>query len=177
MTDPAAEIRIGHSPDPDDAFLFYGITHGKVSLDGIRLTHTLRGIEELNRAALQGGLEMAAVSLHAYAYCADRYLLLRTGASVGEGYGPVVVASERLRPEDLRQTVVAIPGELTTAALLLRLAAGPVPTRVIPFDQILPALRRGEVQAGVLIHEGQITYAEQGLEKVLDLGEWWHQQT
>ncbi len=171
------EIRIGHSPDPDDAFLYYGLTQGKVELPGIRVRHFLRGIEELNQQALAGELEMTAVSLHAYAYCADRYLLLRTGASVGDGYGPVVVTRRAARPEDLRQMTVAIPGRLTTAALLLRLAVGPVPVQILPFDEIPGAVREGRVEAGVLIHEAQITYAEQGLCKVLDLGEWWQKET
>ena len=171
------EIRIGHSPDPDDAFLYYGLTQGKVELPGIRVRHFLRGIEELNQQALAGELEMTAVSLHAYAYCADRYLLLRTGASVGDGYGPVVVTRRAARPEDLRQMTVAIPGRLTTAALLLRLAVGPVPVQILPFDEIPGAVREGRVEAGVLIHEAQITYAEQGLSKVLDLGEWWQKET
>lgn len=171
------EIRIGHSPDPDDAFLFYGLTQGKVGLPGIRVRHWLRGIEELNQQALAGELEMTAISLHAYAYCADRYLLLRTGASVGDGYGPIVVARQAVRPEDLRRMTVAIPGRLTTAALLLQLALGSVPAQILPFDEILGAVLDGRVEAGVLIHEGQITYAERGLKKVLDLGEWWRKQS
>ncbi len=178
MTDAAlAEIRIGHSPDPDDAFLFYGLTQGKIPLPGLRIHHHLKGIEELNQEAFAGKLEMTAISLHAYAYCADRYLLLRTGASVGENYGPVVVAPKGFRPDEFGGSVVGIPGELTTAALLLRLAVGAIPVRVLPFDQILPAVLKGEIQAGVIIHEGQITYAGQGLNKVLDLGEWWHGET
>ncbi len=171
------EVRIGHSPDPDDAFLFYGLTQGKVGLPGIRVRHFLKGIEELNQQALAGELEMTAVSLHAYAYCAERYLLLRTGASVGDGCGPVIVTRRAARPEDLRRMTVAIPGRLTTAALLLRLAVGPVPVQILPFDEIPAAVREGRVEAGVLIHEAQITYAEQGLCKVLDLGEWWQKQT
>ena len=171
------QVRIGHSPDPDDAFLYYGLTQGKVELPGIRVRHFLRGIEELNQQALAGELEMTAVSLHAYAYCAERYLLLRTGASVGDGYGPVVVTRRAARPEDLRRMTVAVPGRLTTAALLLRLAVGPVPVQILPFDEIPGAVREGRVEAGVLIHEAQITYAEQGLCKVLDLGEWWQKET
>ena len=190
-------IRIGHSPDPDDAFLFYAMTQGKIPLDGFSVSHQLEGIEELNQRAIKGDLEMTAISLHAYPYCADRYVMLTTGASVGEGYGPIVVAREPLAPEKLRGMKVAIPGKLTTAALLLRLAledappfpaAGSRPPRSqlavgeldlegVPFDRIPEAVRAGRVPAGVLIHEGQITYQKMGLKKVLDLGEWWKDRT
>jgi len=174
-----ALIRIGHSPDPDDAFLFYAVTHGKIPLWGHSVSHQLEGIERLNERALRGELEMTAISLHAYAYCADQYLLLTTGASVGEGYGPIVAAREPLSLEQLASTPVAIPGRLTTAALLLRLAVGPAAAGgpVMPFDEILPAVEKGEAPAGLLIHEGQLTYREHGLKKVLDLGEWWKEKT
>ena len=171
------EIRIGHSPDPDDAFLFYALTHGKVPLPGFQITHRLEGIEQLNERALNGELEMTAISLHAYPYCAQRYLLMTTGASVGEGYGPIVVAKGARSPDELRAGPIAVPGRLTTAALLLQLAVGPVTTQAIPFDEILPAVKEGRVPAGVLIHEGQLTYPEWGLTKVLDLGEWWARAT
>ena len=185
-------VRIGHSPDPDDAFLFYAMTQGRIPLRGMEVEHRLEGIEELNQRALRGELEMTAISLHAYPYVAERYLLLTTGASVGEGYGPVVVAREPMKPEDLPRTRVAVPGRYTTAALLLQLAlreAPPLPaagsrpprsqlrTIVMPFDQILDAVKEGWVAAGVLIHEGQITYPKHGLHKVLDLGEWWKERT
>ncbi len=170
-------IRIGHSPDPDDAFLFYAITQGKIDLDGITVAHVLEGIEALNQRAFSGELEMTAISLAAYPYCAGHYLLLPTGASVGEGYGPLVVSKQALALEQLQKVSVAIPGRFTTAALLLQLAAGPLQLQVIPFDQILPAVQEGRVEAGVLIHEGQLTYAAAGLKKVLDLGEWWKDQT
>ena len=173
----ALNVRIGHSPDPDDAFLFYAMTQGKIPMEGIEVTHRLMGIEELNALALKGELEMTAISLHAYAYCAPIYLLLTAGASVGEGYGPVIVARGPMSPERLKQAVVAVPGKLTTAALLLQLAVGPVKTRILPFDEILGAVKRGEAEAGVLIHEGQITYAEEGLTKLMDLGEWWKEKT
>lgn len=166
-------IRIGHSPDPDDAFLFYALTNGKVSIPGITVTHFLEGIEELNQRALGGELEMTAISLHAYPYCAKAYLLLSTGASVGDGYGPIVVARDPLSLEELKSVSVAVPGCLTTAALLLKLAVGQVSCEVIPFDQILGAVQEGRVKAGVLIHEGQITYSNVGLKKILDLGQWW----
>ena len=171
------KIRIGHSPDPDDAFLFYAMTNGKLNLPDMTITHQLEGIEQLNERALAGELEMTAISLHAYPYCADRYLVLTAGASVGDGYGPVVVARDNLSVEDLQRVSVAIPGRLTTAALLLQLAIGKTQTKVMSFDQILPAVARGEIAAGVLIHEGQLTYSTNGLKKVLDLGEWWKTTT
>ena len=170
-------IRIGHSPDPDDAFLFYALTKGKLTYPGITFTHCLEGIEDLNQRAFSAELEMTAISLHAYPYCADRYILLPTGASVGDGYGPVVVATEPLSLEDLRKMPIAIPGRFTTAALLLQLALGLVKFQVMPFDQILPAVRDRKIGAGILIHEGQLTYGEAGLKKILDLGEWWKGQT
>ena len=172
------EIRIGHSPDPDDAFLFYALTHGKVAPPGLAVSHLLEGIEQLNTRALQGELEMTAISLACYPYCADRYLLLTTGASIGDGYGPVVVSSKPLSQEALKRVTVAIPGRLTTAALLLQLALGRLDKlEVLPFDQIVHAVKEGKVGAGVLIHEGQITYEKEGLHKVLDLGSWWKKQT
>ncbi len=173
----AIPIRIGHSPDPDDAFLFYALTHGKLDLPGFRMTHLLEGIEQLNQRALSGELEMTAISLAAYPYCADRYLLLTTGASVGDRVGPMVVAKEELSLETLQKVPVAVPGRLTTATLLLQLAVGQIQQEVLPFDQILPAVKEGRAAAGVLIHEGQLTYPEWGLKKVLDLGQWWWQKT
>ena len=171
------EVRIGHSPDPDDAFLFYAMTQGKIPMQGISVRHCLKGIEELNQEVLRGDLEMTAISLHAYAHCSDRYLLLRTGASVGEGYGPVIVSRDPLTVEELARQEIAVPGKLTTATLLLQLAVGAEKLRVMPFDKILEAVRQGEVPAGVLIHEGQITFQDHGLKKVLDLGEWWQRKT
>lgn len=170
-------LRIGHSPDPDDAFLFYAMTQGKIPLRGMEVEHRLEGIEELNQRALNGELEMTAISLHAYPYVADRYILLTTGASVGEGYGPVLVAKKPMTLEELRCSRVAVPGRLTTAALLLRLAVGKVEQEILPFDQILEAVQRDQVPAGLLIHEGQITYQKHGLQKVMDLGEWWEKRT
>jgi len=170
-------VRIGHSPDPDDAFLFYAMTQGKIPMLRWTVEHRLEGIEELNQRAVRGELEMTAISLHAYPYCAERYLLLTTGASVGEGYGPVVVAARPMRPGELKGRRIAVPGRLTTAALLLHLALGKVETPLLPFDRILDAVADGRVEAGVLIHEGQLTYADRGLHKVLDLGEWWRAQT
>ena len=171
------KIRIGHSPDPDDAFLFYGMTQGKIPLGDLTVEHFLEGIEELNQRAVRGEMEMTAISLHAYPYCADRYALLTTGASVGEGYGPIIVAKSEMAPEEIPNGPVAVPGKLTTASLLLNLAVGKVQTEVMPFDKILGAVQEGKVRSGVLIHEGQITYQKQGLKKVLDLGEWWKKET
>ena len=171
------QIRIGHSPDPDDAFLFYAMTSGRVPLSGFTVTHCMEGIEELNQRAMSGELEMTAISLHAYPYVADRYAVLTTGASVGEGYGPVVVAKQPMSVEQLKKSRIAVPGKLTTASLLLQLAIGKADLQIMPFDQILEAVRDGKVPAGVLIHEGQITYRDSGLVKVIDLGEWWKQKT
>jgi 1,4-dihydroxy-6-naphthoate synthase len=176
MSDPF-RIRIGHSPDPDDAFLFYAMTQGKIPLDGFEVRHCLEGIEELNQRALRGEMEMSAISLHAYSYCVDRYSLLTTGASVGEGVGPIVVASRPMAPEEIPIEAVAVPGRLTTASLLLQLAAGKVKAEIMAFDQILDAVKQKRVASGVLIHEGQITYEQHGLTKVLDLGAWWKERT
>lgn len=172
------DIRIGHSPDPDDAFLFYGLTQGKVAAPGIRVSHLLEGIEALNARALKGELEMTAISLASYPYCANRYILMTTGASIGDGYGPIVVSKEPLSIEDLPAKTIAIPGRYTTAALLLQLAVNPHPKlTILPFDEILGAVQKGSVDAGVLIHEGQITYEKEGLRKIVDLGEWWKEKT
>lgn len=166
-------IRVGHSPDPDDAFMFYAITQGRIPLPGFQVEHVLEDIETLNQRALRGELEVTAFSLHAYAYCAAHYRILASGTSMGDGYGPIVVTARPMTRETLRGVTVAIPGRLTTAAMILRLWAGPVQTIILPFDQILPAVRAGRVAAGILIHEGQLTYAGEGLTKVVDLGEWW----
>ncbi|PIQ82979.1 MAG: ABC transporter substrate-binding protein [Candidatus Omnitrophica bacterium CG11_big_fil_rev_8_21_14_0_20_64_10] len=171
-------IRIGHSPDPDDAFLFYGMTQGTVKLPGIRIEHQMEGIEELNQRALRGELEMTAISLHAYAFLADKYLVMSSGASMGENYGPVIVSRGKRTLEALREGTIAVPGKLTSAALLLQLALGSkLNLKVVPFDQILEVVRDGRATAGVVIHEGQLTYPEWGLEKVLDLGVWWFDRT
>jgi 1,4-dihydroxy-6-naphthoate synthase len=174
----ARTIRIGHSPDPDDAFMFHGIASGRVRPPpGWRIVQVLEDIESLNHLALQGAIEVTAVSIHAYAYLADRYALLSCGASMGDGYGPLVVAREPLSIEDLGTRTVAVPGRLTSAALALRLALGDVRTEVVPFDRIPETVASGRSEAGVLIHEGQLTYASAGLCKVLDLGEWWKSET
>jgi len=169
-------VRIAHSPDSDDAFMFYGLASGKVPTNGFELEHVLSDIETLNRAAFEGKYEITAVSFHAYAHLTDRYVLLPHGASMGDRYGPIVVARAD-GPESLDGVRVAVPGELTTAFLALRMVHPAVDYVVLPFDQIQDQVRNGDVQAGLLIHEGQLTYADEGLKKVVDLGEWWAART
>ncbi len=169
-------LRLGHSPDPDDAFMFYGLASGAVADPEFEFEHLLQDIQTLNEWALEGRLEVTAMSLHAYAHAADRYALLPHGASVGRRYGPLVVAAAPMPPAALRDPAVtiAVPGELTTATLVLRLAAGDGARRlVVPFDRVFAAVKAGEADAGLIIHEGQLTYRREGLVKVLDLGEWW----
>ena len=170
-------IRIGHSPDPDDAFMFYALTHGKVTIPGVRIEHLLEDIESLNRRAAGGELEVTAVSCATYPAIADRYRLMDPGASMGKGYGPILVARRPLAERTLRRKVIAIPGYGTTAYLLLRLALGDPPVIVVAFDQIPRVVQEGQADAGLLIHEGQITYDRMGLVKVLDLGERWTKDT
>jgi 1,4-dihydroxy-6-naphthoate synthase len=169
-------IAIAHSPDSDDAFMFYGLASGKVPTDGFEIEHVLADIETLNRAAFEGRYEVSAISFHAYAYLASRYLLLPHGASMGDRYGPVVVSRGPV-PPSLEGVNVAIPGTLTTAFLTLRLYRPDVAFTVMPFDRIQEAVHDGSAQAGLLIHEGQLTYAVEGLHKVVDLGEWWAERT
>jgi 1,4-dihydroxy-6-naphthoate synthase len=170
------KIRIAHSPDSDDAFMFYGLASGKVPSNGFELEHVLSDIETLNRAAFEGRYEITAVSFHAYAHLTDRYILLPHGASMGDRYGPVVVAKQD-GPTSLEGVRVAVPGELTTALLALRLFDPSVEYDVVPFDQIQERVHSGEVAAGLIIHEGQVTYAAEGLKKIVDLGEWWADRT
>ena len=170
------KIRIAHSPDSDDAFMFYGLASGKVPSGGFELEHVLSDIETLNRAAFEGRYEITAVSFHAYAHLTDRYILLPHGASMGDRYGPVVVAKKG-GPSSLAGVRVAVPGELTTAFLALRLYDPSVQYTVMPFDRIQEAVHAGEVAAGLLIHEGQVTYEEEGLKKIVDFGEWWADRT
>ena len=171
-------IRVGHSPDSDDAFMFYALTHDRLDTGGLRFVHQLEDIETLNRRATRGELEVSAVSIHAFAYLADRYALLASGASMGDRYGPTLVTREPMTLEDLRGRTIAVPGKLTSAYLTLQLCMGKdVPVTLLPFDQILPAVAAGDVPAGLLIHEGQLFYGDKGLHKVLDLGQWWYEQT
>jgi 5,8-dihydroxy-2-naphthoate synthase len=170
------KIRIAHSPDSDDAFMFYGLASGNVPSPGFELEHVLSDIETLNQAAFKGTYEISAVSFHAYAHLTDRYVLLPHGASMGDRYGPIVVArADGL--SSLRGVRVAVPGLLTTAFLTLRLFEPGVEHVVVPFDEIQDRVRAGEFAAGLLIHEGQLTYADDGLKKVVDLGEWWADRT
>ena len=170
-------ITVAHSPDSDDAFMHYALAEDKIPSEGITFTHLLKDIETLNQWALEGRYEVSAVSIHAYAYLADRYALLPHGASMGNKYGPIVVAREPVTMEELRGKRVAIPGKLTTAYLALQLAADGFEPVEVPFDQIIDAVKAGTVEAGLLIHEGQLTYGAEGLHKVLDLGEWWFEET
>ena len=170
------KITVAHSPDSDDAFMHYGLASGKVDTDGIEFDHLLADIETLNRAAFQGKYEVSAVSFHAYAHLTDKYLLLPHGSSMGDDYGPIVVA-QKGGPSSVKDISVAIPGELTTAFLTLRIYHPDVNYVVMPFDRIQDAVRYGEVAAGLLIHEGQLTYEDEGLKKIVDLGEWWNERT
>lgn len=176
MTEPTL-VRIAHSPDSDDAFMFYALTQGLLATDGLEIRHVLQDIESLNQAAFHGTYEITALSFHGYAYLADRYQLMPSGASFGDGYGPIVVSRRPLRREDLVGLQIAIPGELTTAHLALRLWQPAVKTSIVPFDRILEVVAAGQVEAGVVIHEGQLTYGDIGLQKVVDLGEWWKGET
>jgi 5,8-dihydroxy-2-naphthoate synthase len=170
-------IRLGHSPDPDDAFMFWGLASGEVDPRRFEFDHVLRDIQTLNEWALKGELEVTAISLAAYPMVQERYVLLPHGASMGSGYGPIVVAREELSAADLRQLEIAVPGELTTAFLVLRMCIGSFRYREVPFDAIIDEVRSGRADAGLLIHEGQLTYEAEGLKKVVDLGEWWLLET
>jgi 5,8-dihydroxy-2-naphthoate synthase len=170
-------VRIGHSPDADDAFMFYGLTAGKVRIDGVRIEHVLEDIESLNRRAQTAELEVTAVSAATYAMVADRHRMMEPGASMGKGYGPILAARAPIRREELEEKVIAIPGSHTTAALLLRLYVGDPPLIEVAFDRIPQAVLEGQADAGLLIHEGQITHSTMGLTKVLDLGEVWARET
>jgi 1,4-dihydroxy-6-naphthoate synthase len=170
------KITVAHSPDSDDAFMHYGIASGKVPTNGIEFDHVLKDIETLNRAAFEGQYEVSAVSFHAYAHLTDKYLLLPHGSSMGDDYGPIVVARAD-GPSSVKNVTVAVPGTLTTAFLALRIYDPSVDYVVMPFDVIQDKVRDGEVQAGLLIHEGQLTYRDEGLKKIVDLGEWWAGRT
>lgn len=176
-TATARVLRVAHSPDADDAFMFYALAAGKLDTGGLAFVHELADIETLNRRALAGELEVTAASIHAYAYLADRYVLLPCGASMGEGYGPRIVARAPLAPAELAGRLVAVPGTLTSAYLALRLFAPDARTEVVPFDRILEHVAAGRADAGLVIHEGQLTYADLGLHLVADLGEWWRATT
>jgi 1,4-dihydroxy-6-naphthoate synthase len=171
------EITVAHSPDSDDAFMFYGLATNKVRTPGLKFTHTLCDIETLNRKAMDGVYDVSAISFHAYPYVQDKYALMPCGGSVGEGYGPMIVATKAISLEELKEKVVAVPGTLTTAYLALKLFAPGIQTEVVPFDEIIPAIIAGRYEAGLIIHEGQLSYAGAGLQKILDCGRWWLDMT
>ena len=170
-------IRLGHSPDPDDAFMWWPLAAGKVDSGSWRIEHLLEDIESLNRRAMMGELEITAISIHAYAFLADRYLLLPHGASMGDGYGPLLVSREPMAPADLAGAAIAVPGRMTSAFLALKLFRPDVQEIVVPFDEIPRYVADGKAPAGLLIHEGQLTYGNLGLHKVADLGAWWKEET
>jgi 5,8-dihydroxy-2-naphthoate synthase len=176
-TSKALELRLAHSPDSDDAFMFYGLATKKIPTGYLHFDHVLEDIETLNQKAVEGVYDITAVSFHGYAYIADAYALLPCGASFGDRYGPIVVARGPLGANGLRKKRVAVPGKMTTAFLLLQLYEPRFEPLFTPFDKIFDRIADGEADAGVVIHEGQLTYAERGLSKVVDLGEWWHQET
>jgi 1,4-dihydroxy-6-naphthoate synthase len=171
------KITVAHSPDSDDAFMFYGLASGAVHVPGIEVDQVLSDIESLNRAAFEGRYEVTAVSFHAYAHLVDRYALLPHGASMGDKYGPILVAKNPLKGSSLQGVKVGVPGRLTSAFLALQMYDKSFDFEIIPFDQIQEAVVDGKVDAGLLIHEGQLTYQHDGLKKVVDLGEWWFERT
>jgi 1,4-dihydroxy-6-naphthoate synthase len=170
-------ITVGHSPDPDDAFMFYALAHDKLDTGDLSFRHELQDIETLNRRALKGELEVSAVSIHAYAYLHERYALLSSGCSMGDRYGPMIVARRPLALDDLARVRIAVPGTMTTAFLALRLLIGEFAYEVVPFDEIISHVAANRFDAGLIIHEGQLTFTNQGLQLIVDLGEWWHERT
>jgi 1,4-dihydroxy-6-naphthoate synthase len=190
MPSEATIFTLGHSPDPDDAFMFYAMAENKIDLRGYRFEHRLEDIQTLNERALRGELHISAISIHAFAYVSDRYALLPCGASMGDGYGPMIIrkrpTSNVQRPTSnsdeesralLRELTIAVPGLMTSAYLALQLYLGEFKHVVIPFDQIFDAVKNGKADAGLIIHEGQLTYERAGFTKVIDLGEWWKRET
>src|ERR1700755_955831 len=170
-------ITVAHSPDSDDAFMFYGLATNKLDTGGLKFEHTLTDIQTLNEKAKAGVYDVTAISFHAYAYVHDKYALLPHGASIGDKYGPIVVSREPRAAEDIGNMTIAIPGELTSAFLALRIYNPDFKYKVVDFDKIIDAVLEGEVDAGLLIHEGQLFYKQLGLDKVIDLGEWWFEET
>ena len=173
------EITVAHSPDSDDAFMFYALATNKVRVAGLKFTHTLCDIETLNRKAREGKgfYDVTAISFHAYPYIQENYALLPSGGSVGEGYGPMVIAAKAFTADEVRTKKIAIPGTLTTAYLALKLFEPKIETEVVPFDQIMPQVEAGKYEAGLIIHEGQLMYDRHGLHKIVDLGKWWRDKT
>lgn len=174
---PVREITVAHSPDSDDAFMFYGMATNKVRVPGLRFAHTLCDIETLNRKAQDGTYDVTAISFHAYPYIQEQYALLPCGGSVGEGYGPMIVAPRAYSVNEIRRKRIAVPGTLTTAYLVLKLFAPGIETDVVPFDQIIPQIKEGKHEAGLIIHEGQLTFDKSGLHRIVDLGKWWQKVT
>jgi 1,4-dihydroxy-6-naphthoate synthase len=170
-------ITVAHSPDSDDAFMFYGLATNKLETDGLKFEHTLKDIQSLNEDAKNGVYDVTAISFHAYAYVSDKYALLPHGASIGDKYGPILVSKESRKPEEIPTMKIAIPGELTSAFLALRIYNQEFEYTVVPFDEIIDTVKKGKADAGLLIHEGQLFYKQLGLDKVLDLGEWWFKET
>lgn len=170
-------ITVAHSPDSDDAFMFYGLATNKLDTGNLSFTHVLKDIQTLNEEAFRGTYDVTAISFHAYAYVSDKYLLLPHGASIGDNYGPILVSREAIPAEDISRLKIAVPGTLTTAFLALRIFNPSFQYEVVPFDKIIDAVQSGQCEAGLLIHEGQLFYESLGLKKILDLGEWWHEKT
>jgi 1,4-dihydroxy-6-naphthoate synthase len=177
VSTPLREITVAHSPDSDDAFMFYALATNKVRSPGLRFTHTLCDIETLNRKAQEGVYDVTAISFHAYPYIQETYALMPCGGSVGEGYGPMIVSTRAFTPTEIKRKKIAIPGKLTTAYLALQLFSPGIEVDVVPFDQIIPAILEGKHEAGLIIHEGQLTYDKSGLHRVVDLGKWWQRVT
>ena len=173
------DISIAHSPDSDDAFMFYALATGKVNVPGLRFSHTLTDIQTLNQKAMEenGVYDVTAISFHAYPYIQNRYALMTSGGSVGDGYGPMIVATRAFSRDEVKRLTVAVPGKLTTAYLALQLFAPGIETEVVPFDQIIPGILQGKHEAGLIIHEGQLTYDRSGLYRIVDLGRWWLEMT
>src|ERR1700739_3169083 len=167
------EISIAHSPDSDDAFMFYGLATNKVRVSGLKFTHTLCDIQTLNQKAHDGIYDVTAISFHAYPYIQDKYALMACGGSVGEAYGPMIVSPRPFSATDIKSKRIAVPGTLTTAYLALQLFAPGIETEVVPFDQIIAQVLEGKYEAGLIIHEGQLTYEKAGLHRIVDLGRWW----
>ena len=170
------KLTLGHSPDPDDAFMFYALAKNKIDTRGWEVEHILQDIQTLNERATREELDITAVSIHAFAYISDKYALLSSGASMGDNYGPMVVARREMPVSELNRIKIAVPGTMTSAFLTLRLAIGMYEYEVVPFDEIIPAVAEGRYEAGLIIHEGQLTYGKQGLKKIIDLGEWWNRE-
>jgi 1,4-dihydroxy-6-naphthoate synthase len=171
------EIKVAHSPDSDDAFMFYGLATNKVRTPGLRFVHTLCDIQTLNQKAHEEIYDVTAISFHAYPYIQDKYALLPSGGSVGEGYGPMIVSPRPFSQDEIKKKLIAVPGKLTTAYLALQLFAPGIETEVVPFDQIIPQVLEGKYEAGLIIHEGQLTYDKSGLHRIVDMGKWWQKVT